>query len=123
MENQITAENAARIRARIVIEGANGPTTPAADRILQEKGVFLDAGRAGERGGRGGLILRVGAGSCSSSSGQEAEVNARMEEIMVRSYRDVRAMAKREDVDMRLAAYLIGVKRVADASKLRGIYP
>ena len=54
---------------------------------------------------------------------QEAEVNARMEDIMVRSYRDVRAMAKREDVDMRLAAYLIGVKRVADASILRGIYP
>ena len=53
----------------------------------------------------------------------EAEVNARMEEIMVRSYRDVRAMAKRESVDMRLAAYLIGVKRVADASTLRGIFP
>jgi glutamate dehydrogenase (NAD(P)+) len=54
---------------------------------------------------------------------QEEEVNAKMEGIMMRAYRDVRAMSRREDVDMRLAAYLIGVKRVADASTLRGIYP
>jgi glutamate dehydrogenase (NAD(P)+) len=122
LENQITAENAARIRARILIEGANGPTTPAADRILQEKGVFLVPDVLANAGG---VVVSYfeWVQDLQFYFWSEAEVNARMEEIMVRSYRDVRAMAKRENVDMRLAAYLIGVKRVADASTLRGIFP
>ena len=122
LENQITVENAARIRARMVIEGANGPTTPQADRILQHNGVFLIPDVLANAGG---VVVSYfeWVQDLQFFFWQEAEVNARMEEIMVRSYRDVRAMAKREDVDMRLAAYLIGVKRVADASKLRGIYP
>lgn len=122
LENQITTENAGNIHAKIVIEGANGPTTPAADRLLQQNGVFLVPDVLANAGG---VVVSYfeWVQDLQFFFWQEKEVNARMEEIMIRSYSDARAMAKREDVDMRLAAYLIGVKRVADATTLRGIYP
>ncbi len=122
IENQITAENAGRIQARFIIEGANGPTTPAADHILRERGIFLVPDVLANAGG---VIVSYfeWVQDLQFFFWHEEEVNAKMEAIMVRSYRDVRAMAKREDVDMRLAAYLIGVQRVADATTLRGIYP
>jgi glutamate dehydrogenase (NAD(P)+) len=121
-ENQITAENADRIRARIIVEGANGPTTPAADHILRERGVFLVPDVLANAGG---VVVSYfeWVQDLQFFFWHEEEVNAKMEAIMIRSYRDVRAMAKREEIDMRLAAHLIGVKRVADASTLRGIYP
>ncbi|HLK61277.1 MAG TPA: Glu/Leu/Phe/Val dehydrogenase [Chthonomonadaceae bacterium] len=122
IENQITTENADRIRARIVIEGANGPTTPAADRILRDKGVFLVPDVLANAGG---VVVSYfeWVQDLQFFFWHEDEVNTRMEAIMQRAYRSVRDMAKREEVDMRLAAYLIGVKRVADATTLRGIYP
>lgn len=122
LENQITLENAHRIRARILIEGANGPTTPAADPILRANGVYLVPDVLANAGG---VIVSYfeWVQDLQFFFWEEAEVNARMEGILVRSYRDVREMAKREEIDMRLAAYLIGVKRVADATTLRGIYP
>ncbi len=122
IENQITAENAARIQARFVIEGANGPTTPTADHILHERGVFLVPDVLANAGG---VVVSYfeWVQDLQFFFWHEEEVNAKMEAIMVRSYRDVRTLAKRENVDMRLAAYLIGVKRVAEASALRGIYP
>lgn len=121
-ENQITAENADRIKARIIIEGANGPTTPTADHILKEKGVFLVPDVLANAGG---VIVSYfeWVQDLQFFFWHEEEVNAKMEAIMVRSYQAVRDMAKRENVDMRLAAYLIGVQRVADATTLRGIYP
>ncbi len=122
IENQITAENAGRIQAQLVVEGANGPTTPTADHILRERGVFLIPDVLANAGG---VVVSYfeWVQDLQFFFWQEEEVNAKMEAIMVRSYRDVRAMSRREDVDMRLAAYLIGVKRVADAEMLRGIYP
>ena len=121
-ENQITAENAARIKAPIVIEGANGPTTPAADRILQERGVYLVPDVLANAGG---VVVSYfeWVQDLQFFFWREDEVNAKMEGIMVRAYEAVKAMAKRHNVDMRLAAHLIGVKRVADASLIRGIYP
>jgi glutamate dehydrogenase (NAD(P)+) len=121
-ENQITAENADRIKAPIIVEGANGPTTPAADRILHDRGVFLVPDVLANAGG---VVVSYfeWVQDLQFFFWQEEEVNAKMEAIMVRAYKDVRTMAKRENVDMRLAAHLIGVKRVADASTLRGIYP
>lgn len=121
-ENQITAENAPRIKARIIIEGANGPTTPAADKILRDKGVYLVPDVLANAGG---VVVSYfeWVQDLQQFFWYEDEVNRKMEAIMVKSYRDVRAMAKREEVDMRLAAYLIGVKRVADATMIRGIYP
>jgi glutamate dehydrogenase (NAD(P)+) len=122
IENQITVENARRIQARIVIEGANGPTTPAADQILQERGIFLVPDVLANAGG---VVVSYfeWVQDLQFFFWHEDEVNVKMEKILVRSYRDVREMARREEVDMRLAAYLIGVKRVADATTMRGIYP
>ena len=122
IENQITTENAARIRAKYVIEGANGPTTPAADAILQERGVFLVPDVLANAGG---VIVSYfeWVQDLQFYFWAENEVNVRMEAILTQSYRDVRTKARREGIDMRLAAYLIGVQRVADATLLRGIYP
>lgn len=121
-ENQITAENAGRVKAKFVIEGANGPTTPAADSILQENGVFLVPDVLANAGG---VVVSYfeWVQDLQFFFWTEKEVNAKMEIILVRAYEDVKAMAKRHEVDMRLAAHLIGVKRVADAIQLRGIYP
>jgi glutamate dehydrogenase (NAD(P)+) len=121
-ENQITAENAGRIKAQIVIEGANGPTTPAADRILRERGVYLVPDVLANAGG---VVVSYfeWVQDLQFFFWHEDEVNAKMETIMVRAYNAVKAMAKAHNVDMRLAAHLIGVKRVADATQIRGIYP
>ena len=121
-ENQITAENANRIQARIVIEGANGPTTPTADKILRDRGIYLVPDVLANAGG---VVVSYfeWVQDLQFFFWYEDEVNRKMEAIMLKAYRDVKAMAKREEVDMRLAAYLIGVKRVADATMIRGIYP
>ncbi len=122
IENQITAENAGRIAAKFVIEGANGPTTPDADVILQERGVFLVPDVLANAGG---VIVSYfeWVQDLQFLFWQEAEVNARMEAILIRAYAEVREMAVAQGIDRRLAAYLIGVKRVADATTIRGIYP
>ncbi|HEV2471109.1 MAG TPA: Glu/Leu/Phe/Val dehydrogenase [Chthonomonadales bacterium] len=122
VENQITAENADRIKARIIVEGANGPTTPAADHILRQRGVFLVPDVLANAGG---VIVSYfeWVQDLQFFFWHENEVNTKLRSIMIKAYREVRATAKREDSDMRLAAYLIGVKRVADATMMRGIYP
>jgi len=122
VENQITVENADRIQAKTIIEGANGPTTPTADRILHDKGVFLVPDILANAGG---VIVSYfeWVQDLQYFFWSEDQVNSKLEDIMVQSYREVRARAKREEVDMRLAAYLIAVNRVADALTLRGIYP
>jgi glutamate dehydrogenase (NAD(P)+) len=121
-ENQITAENAARIQAPIIVEGANGPTTPAADRILHERGIYLVPDVLANAGG---VVVSYfeWVQDLQFLFWREDEVNAKMESILVRAYEAVKSLAKRQNVDMRLAAHLIGVKRVADASQIRGIYP
>ena len=122
IENQITAENAPRIKAPIIVEGANGPTTPAADTILREKGVFLVPDVLANAGG---VIVSYfeWVQDLQFFFWHEDEVNRKMEDILVRAYDQVREMARSRKVDMRLAAHLIAVKRVADAITIRGIYP
>ena len=120
-ENQITSHNAARIRAKIVCEGANGPTTSAADEILQEQGIFIIPDILANAGGvtvsyfewvqdRQGYFWK------------ESEVNEQLQHVMEASFHDVVAYAERHNVNNRIAAYMLAIDRVAFSIKLRGIY-
>jgi glutamate dehydrogenase (NAD(P)+) len=121
LENQITAEVAGRIRTKIIVEGANGPTTHEADEILQKKGIVVVPDILANGGGvtvsyfewvqdRMGFFWR------------ESEVNERLEEIMVQSFEDVRRMAAAHGVSYRIAAYMVAIQRVANDMQIRGLY-
>jgi len=121
-ENQITVQNAANVKAKIVAEAANGPTTPDADLILAKKGVFMIPDILANAGGVTVSYFEW-VQDLNRDHWSEAVVNAKLKEIMDRSFGEVLAMAELEEVDMRTAAYLVAVKRVADATALRGLYP
>jgi glutamate dehydrogenase (NAD(P)+) len=121
LENVITAENASRVRARVVCEGANGPTAAAADTILDAQGVFVIPDILANAGGvtvsyfewvqdRGGYFW------------DEDTVNQRLERIMERSFAEVAAMADKHRVSMRTASYMLSIDRVAEVHRLRGLY-
>ncbi len=121
MENVITSRNAGKIRAKIICEGANGPTTAGADSILDEKGVFVIPDILANAGGvtvsyfewvqdRGGYFWT------------EAVVNERLTDIMRNSFDAVLQLSKQHKVNMRTAAYMVSISRVATVHRLRGIY-
>jgi glutamate dehydrogenase (NAD(P)+) len=121
LENVITDENADRLKARIICEGANGPTTAAADQILNEKGVFVIPDILANAGGvtvsyfewvqdRGGYFW------------DEETVNNRLERIMVHSFEEVTRMANQHHVSNRIGAYMLAIDRVAKVHRLRGMY-
>ncbi len=122
LENQITADNAERINARIVAEAANGPTTPDADEVLYRKGVFLIPDILCNAGGVTVSYFEW-VQDLNRDQWSEEVVNSKLTAIMVRSFGEVVAMAEREECDMRTAAYLLAVDRVATATALRGLYP
>ncbi len=122
LENQITDLNAPRIRARVVVEGANGPTTPDADAILGDRGIVVIPDILANAGGVTVSYFEWVQG-LQSFFWDEQDVNAKLERIMVSSFEQVRALAEQRRVSMRLAAYLLAVRRVADANITRGIYP
>jgi glutamate dehydrogenase (NAD(P)+) len=122
LENQITQGNADRIRARVVAEGANGPTTPAADRILAERGVFLLPDILANAGGVTVSYFEWVQG-LMEYFWTEQEVNERLQKLMHQAFSEVLSTAQREKVDMRLAAYILAVSRVAEATRTRGLYP
>ena len=120
-ENQITTENAHRLTCRILCEGANGPTTAAADPIIEKKGIFVIPDILGNAGGvtvsyfewvqdRQGFFWR------------ESEVNERLQDVMEQSFDQVIAYAETHKVNNRIAAYILAIDRVARALKLRGFY-
>ena len=121
-ENQITAANADNVKARIVAEAANGPTTPDADKILASKGVFMIPDILANAGGVTVSYFEW-VQDLNRDHWSEAVVNAKLKEIMDRSFGEVLAMAHLRDVDMRTAAYLVAVTRGADTTALRGLYP
>jgi glutamate dehydrogenase/leucine dehydrogenase len=122
LENAITADNAHTIRARIIAEAANGPVTPEADRILDEKCVFLIPDILCNAGG-----VTVSYFEWVQDENHlfwdENDVNAKLEKIMVRSFNDVFNIHVDRNVNMRLAANMVGVGRVAEACRVRGLYP
>jgi glutamate dehydrogenase (NAD(P)+) len=122
LENVITGRNAERIRARIVAEAANGPTTPDADEILYRRGIFVIPDILCNAGGVTVSYFEW-VQDLNRDFWNEATVNAKLREIMVQSFRDVLGTSQREEVDMRLAAYMLAVDRVASATSIRGLYP
>jgi glutamate dehydrogenase (NAD(P)+) len=122
LENQITAENADRIHARLIIEAANGPTTNEADRILNEKGVLIVPDILANAGGVTVSYFEW-VQDLQHFFWAETEINQRLESIMLRSFAAVLEKAVAQNTTMRLAAYLLAVSRVAEATELRGIYP
>ena len=120
-ENQITSENADRIRCKILAEGANGPTTPKADKILHDKGIFVIPDILANAGGVTVSYFewvqdRVG------YFWTEEEVNDRLEAKMVASFNELCHFAEKHDVDTRTAAYMMAIDRVAYDTRMRGIY-
>src|SRR5687767_13827590 len=115
LENQITRRNAGRIRARIVAEAANGPTTPEADEDLFSRGVFLIPDILCNAGGVTVSYFEW-VQDLNRDHWSEEHVNDKLHEIMTRAFAETLAMSKREGVHMRLAAYLLAVQRVADAT-------
>ena len=122
LQNQITTKNAARIRARFVIEGANGPTTPQADTILRENGVFVVPDVLANAGGVTVSYFEW-VQDQQSFFWTEEEVNAKLEQILTRAFSQVLTASRRHDCDLRTAAYIVGIGRVAEAIRARGIYP
>jgi glutamate dehydrogenase (NAD(P)+) len=121
LENVITSKNAGSVKARIICEGANGPTTAKADAILDKKGIFVIPDILANAGGvtvsyfewvqdRGGYFW------------EEEVVNSRLERIMVEAFDEVLAMSKEHEVSMRIGAYMLAISRVAAVHRLRGMY-
>ena len=122
LENQITARNAGKIQARIVAEAANGPTTPEADEILHRNGVFQIPDILCNAGGVTVSYFEW-VQDLDRDFWSVTQVNAKLHEIMTKSFSSTLEMSLREDVNMRIAAYLLAVQRVADATSVRGLYP
>ncbi len=122
LENQITAENAPRIKAKVVAEGANGPTTPEADDVLFDKGIFLIPDILCNAGG---VVVSYfeWVQDLQSFFWREKQINQELERIIVQSFDDVYKIAQERDINMRQAAYVLAVDRVATATMTRGIYP
>jgi glutamate dehydrogenase (NAD(P)+) len=122
IENQITAKNADKVQAWMIAEGANGPMTPEADRILEDKGVFIIPD----------ILCNAGGVTVSYFEWVQSlqfffwsfeEINQRLERILVSAFHDVMAEAETRKIEKRVAAQVLGINRVVKATKLRGIYP
>ncbi|MBV9099448.1 MAG: Glu/Leu/Phe/Val dehydrogenase [Candidatus Dormibacteraeota bacterium] len=122
LENQITARNAGHIHARLVIEGANGPTTPDADVILEQRGITVVPDILANAGGVTVSYFEW-VQDLQSFFWEEGEINRRLERIMQKAFTQMCQQADSHGVSLRLGAYLVAVKRVADATAVRGIYP
>jgi glutamate dehydrogenase (NAD(P)+) len=122
MESQITDRNADAIQARIVAEGANGPTTPAGDAILNERGIFVIPDVLCNAGG---VVVSYfeWVQSLQSFFWDEPEVNQQLQRILTKAFDEVMAVSEQHNLDHRTAAQVLAIKRVADANETRGIYP
>ena len=122
LEHQIRADNASDIRAKMIVEGANGPTTREADEILHDRGVIVVPDILANAGG---VVVSYfeWVQDLQCFFWDEAEVNTNLERIMVRSFREVWDFSQEQGVSLRLGAYMLAVDRVAGAVRVRGIFP
>jgi glutamate dehydrogenase/leucine dehydrogenase len=120
-ENVITSRNVENIKAKIITEGANGPCTANADKVLDQKGIFVIPDILANAGGVTVSYFEWVQDRMAFFWTQK-EVEDRMEHIMVESFAAVVDMARRFQVSNRIAAYMLGVNRVADITRMRGIY-
>jgi glutamate dehydrogenase (NAD(P)+) len=121
LEAQITSQNAAHVRANVIIEAANGPTTPEADVILAENEIVVVPD----------ILANAGGVVCSYFEWvqniqcfpwEEEETNQRLGKVMQRALREVLDLSKERNISLRLAAFVLGVERVAQAAILRGVF-
>jgi glutamate dehydrogenase (NAD(P)+) len=122
LENQLTIENAARIKARMVVEAANGPTTPDAEQILSDRGITVVPDILANAGGVTVSYFEW-VQDMQRFFWTEQEINQRLEAIMVKAYQAVQRKSYEQETNLRLGAYLLAVARVAEANELRGVYP
>ncbi|MDO4475164.1 MAG: Glu/Leu/Phe/Val dehydrogenase [Lachnospiraceae bacterium] len=119
LENQITADNAERIQAKVIIEAANGPTTVEADEILNRRGIVVVPDILANAGG---VVVSYfeWVQNIQSMAWDLDEVNKTLEKIMLKAYNDVDAMAKEKNSTMRMGAYMVAINRIVTAGKMRG---
>jgi len=122
MEDEICAANAGSVKARVIVEAANGPTTPEADNILQANGKYVVPDILANAGGVVVSYFEWVQG-LQSFFWSEDEVNRQLQSVMENAFGEVLEVSQREKVDMRNAAYMLAIKRIEDAMLVRGIFP
>jgi len=122
LEQMITGDNAARVQAKMVCEGANGPTTPAADEILEDRGILVLPDVLANAGGVVVSYFEWVQG-LQEYFWKEYEVHAKLNDIVVRAFEETWSTRERYATSMRMAAYGLAVQRVAEATTIRGLYP
>ena len=122
MENTITHLNASKIKAKYIVEGANGPTSNAADRILEQRGILVVPDILANAGGVTVSYFEW-VQDIQAFFWDEKEVNAKLQDIIVKSFREIYDIHDKERVDLRLAAFMLGLKRLAQAVRIRGLFP
>jgi glutamate dehydrogenase (NAD(P)+) len=122
LERQITADNAGKIQCRILAEGANGPTTPEADVILRERGIFVIPDILCNAGG---VIVSYfeWVQDLQNYFWTETQINRRLKQVLIKAFSEVNAQARRAQMDMRTAALMLGVGKVAEGKRVRGLFP
>jgi glutamate dehydrogenase (NAD(P)+) len=122
MENTITKANAGNIKAKYIIEGANGPTSNEADLILHQKGVVLVPDILANAGGVTVSYFEW-VQDMQAYFWSEKEINARLQDIIIGAFTEVYDLAVKEKIDMRMAAFMVGLRRLGKAATIRGMYP
>jgi glutamate dehydrogenase/leucine dehydrogenase len=122
LENAITLETVGQVKAKIIAELANGPTTPGADRVLEDQDVFLIPDILANAGGVT-VSYYEWVQDLYSYFWSESEINSRLEQTMRAAFHAVHEKAQQFGTDMRTGAYILAVDRVAEATRVRGIFP